>query len=469
MSNIDNEENFFAVRLGTKTVEFRELKGLERWLEEEKIFWSWLNSLEYIHGSAELYRFAFFEPINRLTAFINNPNIHSIAELGTKNAPYLDRNSAEAKLVEEIKEKHGQSTAYFALLYILPQRVSLWQAHNNIKSSMGDVNLSYERNLASHIIFSREEVSDLIIKSEEDSIRSQISFFEATVKDANNNLQEEISKTKDILSTIEIEYEARASLQKKMFEKRIKFYRDQAKHLRNDAENTFTDAKNDVNAARSAFHDTADFKASVEYWGERKITHQKAKNRWLVAVLVSMLLTFFGLISYYSAGGATGLARLMHSNNVADVSASATPTTSAPASPSTSTSTTTTTTSKSVPSDNLNVPNTRSTQDKFTPANATIIADISGAFLLLTLMGLLIRICLNQYNSNTHYMNDAAERIVFTKTYLALLSENKLNADMDRKLALDSLFRSSNPSSSNEIPFSNPIEMVVRAAEKKIA
>ncbi|MBV4466611.1 hypothetical protein KVG95_25175 [Pseudomonas sp. SWRI79] len=457
MSNIDDEESFYSLRLGEKTVEFRELKGLEAWLDEEKSFWAWLTDNSLGHGPGELFRFVFLEPINRVTNIIKNSEGTSVTELGTKSSPYFDRNSSKAKLVSAIKNQHGEKVAYFALLYLLPQHNLLLQKYGNIKASMSDATQIYAKDLASHIVFSREDVSDLIIRSEEDSIRSQISFFEATVNDANQNLQDEVSKTKDMLSTVEIEYEARAALQKRQFEKRLKFYRDQAKALKNDAKSTFTDAKNDVIAAKSAFHDTADFKASVEYWGERKKSHRIAKNLWLVAVLASMLLTFFGLISYYSAGGATGLAKLLHTDNKTETSASS-PSPTATATP----------TNKKEPSDNAIESNIKSVQSRLTPSNATIIADISGAFLLLTLMGLLIRICLNQFNSSAHYMNDAAERIVFTKTYLALLSENKLNADMDRKLALDSLFRSSNPSTASEIPFSNPIEMVVRSAEKKI-
>ncbi|WP_449438634.1 hypothetical protein [Pseudomonas migulae] len=457
MSLIKNEEGFYAVKLGSSTMEFRELHVLEEWLEAEKEFWGWLTSGSFSHGAVELFRFNFLEPINRANKIISYEAENHALELGSKNAPYFDRSSAEAALTSSVREKYGELTAYFTLLFLLPQRTSLWGAHGNIKTSMDTSSQIYERSLAAHIVFTREDVSDLIINSEEGSVRDKVSFFAGVVQDANKDLRNEILKTQSVLSVVEIEQEARVTTQKRQFEKRIQFYRDQAQSLRVYAKNTFSDAKNDVEAAKTAFHDTADFKASVEYWSDRKKNHRYAKNAWLVAVLISMALTFFGLISYYSAGGATGLARMLHS-------------------PQNSASSSVVTENSPNPANDVKKPTTEDVpklnigaiQDKITPSNATVIADISGAFLLLTLMGLLIRICLNQFNSNAHYMNDAAERVVFTKTYLALLSENKLNADMDRKLALDSLFRSSTQGAPSEIPFSNPIEMVVRSAEKKI-
>jgi hypothetical protein len=454
MSNIENEEQLLSLELGNSTIQFRDPKNAMRWLEQEKEFWGWLRGNNG-NGAAELFRYSFLEPLNRAESLIHDSQ-RNIVELGSKNTPYVHRDSPTAKLVENIKEQHGGLVAYFSLLYLLPQRNYLIQTHSYIKSSVGDLNNIYAKDLASHIVFTRENLSDLIINSEEESIKSKAAFFESTVKDANQSLQDEIYKTKDLLSSVEIEYEARAALQKRQFEKRINFYRNQAKALKRNTEETVELAKNDVAAAKAAFHDTVDFKASVEYWAVREINHRTAKNRWLIAALMSMTLTFLGLISYYSAGGATGLAKRLH------------------AAPETETSVTTAQLSETSPikigiSEKPSDSNITSIQQKFAPTNSTIIADISGAFLLLTLMGLLIRICLNQFNSSAHYMNDAAERIVFTKTYLALLRENKLSADADRKLALDSLFRSSNAGAANEIPFSNPIEMVVRAAEKKVS
>ena len=90
--------------------------------------------------------------------------------------------------------------------------------------------------------------------------------------------------------------------------------------------------------------------------------------------------------------------------------------------------------------------------------------------MLITLFGALIKITLRQFNTHSHMALDAAERITFTKTYLALLNEGKLKADEDRRLILESLFRSSQPGSLAEIPFSSPIEPVLKTlTDKKIS
>jgi cobalamin biosynthesis protein CbiD len=98
------------------------------------------------------------------------------------------------------------------------------------------------------------------------------------------------------------------------------------------------------------------------------------------------------------------------------------------------------------------------------------VADLAGAALLITLLGVLIKITLRQFNTHSHLSLEAAERITFTKTYLALLNEGKLKSDEDRKLILESLFRSTQSGSVAEIPFSSPIELILKTlGEKKVA
>jgi hypothetical protein len=52
-----------------------------------------------------------------------------------------------------------------------------------------------------------------------------------------------------------------------------------------------------------------------------------------------------------------------------------------------------------------------------------------------------IRLLIRLFLSHSHLRTDAAERVVMTQTYLALLEENKLSEDKDRSLILGALFR----------------------------
>lgn len=52
-----------------------------------------------------------------------------------------------------------------------------------------------------------------------------------------------------------------------------------------------------------------------------------------------------------------------------------------------------------------------------------------------------IRLVIRLFLSHSHLRTDAAERVVMTQTYLALLEENKLAEEKDRSLVLGALFR----------------------------
>lgn len=95
------------------------------------------------------------------------------------------------------------------------------------------------------------------------------------------------------------------------------------------------------------------------------------------------------------------------------------------------------------------------------------VADLAGAALLITLLGIIIKITLRQFNTHSYLALEAEERITFTKTYLALLNEGKLKSEEDRKLVLESLFRSTKSGAVEEIPFSSPLELILKTIGDK--
>jgi hypothetical protein len=66
---------------------------------------------------------------------------------------------------------------------------------------------------------------------------------------------------------------------------------------------------------------------------------------------------------------------------------------------------------------------------------------ISLSLVVLSIGSYIIKLNSQQFRTHQHLMLEAIERHTMLKTYLALMSENKLKDSEDRKIALDVLFR----------------------------
>ena len=142
-----------------------------------------------------------------------------------------------------------------------------------------------------------------------------------------------------------------------------------------------------VEKARQIYHSQIELDSAVEYWRNKRDSHRKSKNVWLV-VLIGLLLS-------------TGIApfvifQYLPVENFAD--------------------------DKLL----LNIINP-----------ITLITSI----LVISLLSFTIRMCSRQFSTQQHLFLEAVERMTMLKTYLALMNENKLTEQEDRKIALDALFR----------------------------
>lgn len=68
-----------------------------------------------------------------------------------------------------------------------------------------------------------------------------------------------------------------------------------------------------------------------------------------------------------------------------------------------------------------------------------------------------MRLIVRLFLSNSHLATDAAERVVMTQTYLALLEESKLTEEKDRSLVLAALFRPSSDGMVKDENIPNPM------------
>jgi hypothetical protein len=78
-----------------------------------------------------------------------------------------------------------------------------------------------------------------------------------------------------------------------------------------------------------------------------------------------------------------------------------------------------------------------------------------------------IRLLIRLFLSHSHLNTDAAERVVMTQTYLALLEENKLAEEKERSLILGALFRPASDGMVKEENIPHPmLEALTRLGSK---
>ena len=244
--------------------------------------------------------------------------------------------------------------------------------------------------------------------------------------------------------------------------------------VRDSARESVSEVISTLASAKAAYHDQVDLDASVQYWSVRRRNHSIFKVVWFFAVLLSMVVMFGSVLGYYGAGGAVGLSSMIHQQRMEE-SMFINPPSIGLDSPLSSMQTT----KLAFTPPKLAPIASESSAASLTPSSpiavaghtrselTLAVADIAGAALLITLLGILIKITLRQFNTHSYLALEAEERITFTKTYLALLNEGKLKSEDDRKLVLESLFRSTKSGAVEEIPFSSPLELIFKTIGDK--
>ena len=97
--------------------------------------------------------------------------------------------------------------------------------------------------------------------------------------------------------------------------------------------------------------------------------------------------------------------------------------------------------------------------------------ELVSTILAISAISYLIRFFAKQYSTQQHLYLEAEERKVMLLTYLALMNENKLKEQEDRKVALDTLFRPAqtgifNDASHNVVPSDTIVKIFERQSSK---
>lgn len=434
---MQRKDSIFLMVNGKKH-EFKHSSEVEEYLLSQEQNWRWLTKLpeHYRDSGFSMYKAYFADRINGAREELASGKLK--VRLGSEKVPFTSFDSDEGYLIWKAKEEYGEVTAALTLLFMNKFTRGSMYRESRVKEFAEDPKLTFERSVAIQIGLSLQEFSALVTDARSSVVRNTLERFVSHAElatDAVNqyvvDISEEINSVKEKTDKISRSIAAAYSRRKKRY---VGF----ATKSRLAAKQAVEEVRQTLASAKAAYHDQVDLDASVQYWAERKKNHSRYKFVWFSGVVLSMIFTFGSVVGYYGMGGASGFIALQGDSNIQTA---------------------------------VNV-NSEEKKQNFVNGHsrselASAVADLAGAALLITLLGILIRISLRQFNTHSHLALEAEERITFTKTYLALLNEGKLKSEEDRKLVLESLFRSTRSGTVDEIPFASPVELILKTIGDK--
>ncbi|WP_376867269.1 DUF6161 domain-containing protein [Aeromonas veronii] len=422
----------------------------------EKVFSSIDQYNDFIRGEREFWKWTdrrFDYPLNHLQDFVRSYCINNLLiEINDGNAKsqwdiLVNRQhqwlpiysfTPEGEFVKSLESEYGHIIAMFALIHITDlthnglstecQRNSHCAEMMKIFSTQNSFAVSLVLSFGNKLCIN--QVSSYI-SSVENSHRQFMSTLESVEKDLSQSVEDYSNKLSEIVNKHEL-------LHKKTKEKIKRWsYRclSGINKTRVFAKKTFDESKLDISQAAAAYHEQIDLDASVTYWNSKKTRNNRKAFIWFVfGIGGSVGATFYLLAKYYAKGGIIGI-----SAKLADVGEAGT----------------------------AGVNKLQSVTPVISSGMEHLVFNTTGAALVVTLMAVIIRVALRQFNTYSHLSLEAEERVTMVKTYLALLNEGKLKSDQDRHLALEALFRTSQTGMIAETSFNSPVDIIVKSLADK--
>ncbi|MFJ4142692.1 DUF6161 domain-containing protein [Pseudomonas sp. NPDC089734] len=406
----------------------------EKWIQDETQAWGWLRNVERnISGfTRELYRALFHAPLSELkTTLAANNEKSIILKIGRDALPYVSSTSADGILINNVREHYGPIVAAIALVYLHPQNRTAFNNSNYLLQEIDSY--PYEKSLGIHIAIQNQTTYEFTRQSHMDRLHSLSEEFESRSQEVKRAIEFEATNVEIDAMAMKDKVHKDSIKLKSTLRRRAASYKRYARRAAALADKEFQDAKRDLTSARDAFNLKIDLDTSVSYWENRKTSHTKQKRWWLGIATSLMLLMFLGAIFFLDIKESkhdlpqNATAAKVDTAEKAEIKAAIIP-----------------------------------AEPNGTTAIVSAIAELTKAALLITLIGVGIRIALRQFNTHSQLALEAEERITFTKTYLALLNEGKLKDEADRKLVLESLFKPSQAIAGPEVGFSTPIELILK-------
>lgn len=410
--------------------------------------WDWIKNLK-IKDAHDFYT----ESIEPVIELIKDENAFSGA-LSVSFPRYIDPFGEMGEFVFKTKHTHGEVVALY-VMEIATTESNKDQGLNFHRAETLKKTTSYEYQLAHYLFFQYINAADYIT----DNTRQKITTIAEDLKKMALSTLEDIDLTSNranqLVAAAKKEFDQSSARVVGQHHRRIRRYRKAFGVVRKEAAETRKKAMDDLNNAHSALLAKLDIEASVTYWEGKAVQHEKSSWRWLALVVFTVILTFGLPVAYYFYGGVSSLAAKKNHetaqsyvlpNTIQDQKTDNKKTSDNKVSPA----------NIAVPNDTIQ-----------TVAFASGIADLTGAALIVTLMSVILRLCLRQYNTRTYLHHDAEERVTMIKTYLALSNEGKLTSDGDMKLVLDTLFRASQSAGIPDQSPATPIELIVKAITER--
>lgn len=406
------------------------LAEIEKYREELE-HWEWLKTI----GDAQLnpairtaYSIFFEEPVAQFIRRAMNSGHYGNEPV---EETLLRWNTPEAALVQRLQIEGYDVIAFFVFIMLSGKRRVVSCDYPDLLHALEDPRYQYERTTAIRIVNDFLGVGELAPQGGSDSISTATAAFRSHFESSKLSINHAINSVRVEAEASKQRLKAEFVSVRRLLDRRKKLWRSHIKKVVVQARGEVVSAQNDLQSAKDAYSAQIDLKESVKYWEERKTNHERQKTKSLIAVVCSMVATFVGMICYLSFGW--GMNTAPSSDAVKGAPSSSVATTIGSMSP---------------------------------ESLANIISHFVGAALLLTFLGILIRISLRQYNTHSNCALEAQERTTFTKTYLALMHEGKLSSEADRRLVLEALFKPNSFTSSPEISFNTPMELIYKAAER---
>lgn len=438
----------------SEVFDFYMVDDAQEFLTNELEKWYWFEKLPtHLSKAAKEIKSILIEiPIAQATGGSKNLTSNT-TRIGSKDEPFITRTSDEGKFITEVLSNYDYVVAFFSIIYSNNYVRDL--AYNNpiISETLRMPRFEYDRITAMNLSLNlgnyerflgavrKSSFQELFDEQRSEQLEFRSTFKEITEKfknsinDQTSQAHSEISHTRKILNR-------RIGAIKKLSKRGTKIVEEASSAAKEKHETALKRLK----AADTAYTEQLELKYSVKYWKGRKLSHTLSKYGWLLSVFFSLILTLTSVSLYFANGGLITI-----SENLSKRFPS----------------------SLIVPSEITKVTNIQSSSihSAFTKSEiANIAANITGAILLITILSIFIRITLRQFSIHTQYALEAGERVTFIKTYLALMNENQIKSNEDRKLILECIFKSTLGTSTPEIAFSFPIDAIIKAlGEKKPA
>ena len=398
------------VQANGKLREFTSPERLITFIEEELEAWDFLVNAESSNRNIPEYKI-----LNKLNRYLLSIITNSLSSIATNwNEPQQDKIKAFIDLQREFDFPFSRTTKGKAILGLqednitkavvlglscmpssnfsvtpFKEYISLWV---NLNGTAGHLEVDYK--LMPVIIFKAQQIINNINQSknfEKEKILNNIT-------DAYQKLEEENVKLEKRLDAVATQAEAEHSEMRErlsnFIKRRLKLY----KKNYNSAQEQVRATQEQVKAAKNTYENEVELHASVKYWDDKRVSHFKGRIIWGISLGGSLWGTYWAFREVLINPEITEKLVL----NSAEVAKIAEP---------------------------------------VLLAGIINPITVSLGLVVLSIGSYIIKLNSQQFRTHQHLMLEAIERHTMLKTYLALMSENKLKDTEDRKIALDVLFR----------------------------